>query len=76
MNVPEHIEFRTIEDLHTVPIESLQAFLVDLGNWMAICKVGAAMGMPAKDAGVFKLINDGKHEVFMRGAPKPSEEVE
>lgn len=67
---PEVYEFRTIEDLHKIPVEKIEHFCQDLASWLTIHRLAA--DIPAELQGllkvttptdVFEWIDDGKHDI-------------
>ena len=59
------IEFRTIGELHCLPLEKIEMFTKDLALWLQIHKV-AEMNDSLKATtprDVFAWIDDGKHNV-------------
>jgi hypothetical protein len=66
MSEPQRYQFRTIEDLHVVPLEKLEAFVIDLKAWLAIQRVAEARGgvfQTTSPRDCFEWIDDGKHDV-------------
>lgn len=60
-------KFRTIEELHAIPIEKIEHFCRDLGLWLTLNKIAEAHTSDqikvTTPRDVFGWIDDGKHDV-------------
>ncbi len=57
------INFRTIEDLHVVPLEKIDAFVTDLRMWLLLSRATEVHGAIQKNRDTFKWVDDGKHDI-------------
>lgn len=65
--------FRTISDLHSIPLEKIEDFCKDLALWLGVCRLtedlnaktegGIKMTSPQDE---FTWIDDGKHDVDIK----------
>ncbi len=63
---PDVYEFRTVAELHAIPIDKIDNFCRDLALWLAICKVGELTDGATRvttPLDMFKWIDDGQHNV-------------
>lgn len=65
-HTPAAVEFRTVEDLHRVPIDKIQAFTTDLALWLQLHRLVDAHGLPVTGCrDVFGWVDDGRHDVTL-----------
>lgn len=65
---PTVYEFRTIENLHSIPLEKIPAFCEDLRLWLSLIRL-AEKELPAgkvKNREVFGWIDDNRHDVNLK----------
>lgn len=69
------IEFRTIGELHAIPLEKIDHFCRDLALWLQIHKVTEHVeGVTARTPrDMFAWIDDGKHDISVNIHVKQAE---
>lgn len=63
---PDTYQFRTINELHAIPMDKIEHFCRDLALWLTICKISELTDGVTKvttPLDVFGWVDDGKHNV-------------
>lgn len=61
------IEFRSVTDMHQVPVDKLQAFTTDLALWLQMHRLSEEHGVTVvTPRDVFGWLDDGRHDVTVR----------
>jgi hypothetical protein len=67
--------FRTIEDLHAIPLEKIEAFTIDLKLWLQQLRIveltGKGVMKVTTPTDVFGWIDDGRHDVRVHLSAPP-----